>query len=53
MGCIKNETVSEPIHKCVDKWTWMMNYILSNVSQSDHFGSSCCAFHLFEKVNSS
>jgi len=49
MGCIQSETTSEPIHKCVDKWTWMMNYILKNVTQENHFGSSCCAFHLFEK----
>jgi len=49
MGCIINETISEPIHQCVDKWTWMMNYILNNVTQESHFASSCCAFQLFEK----
>lgn len=49
MNCIVNETVSEPIHSCVDKWTWMINYILANVDQEKHFTSACCSFHLFEK----
>ena len=50
MNCIVNETVSEPIHSCVDKWTWMINYILKNVTNQDkHFPSACCSFHLFEK----
>lgn len=50
MNCIVNETVSEPIHSCVDKWTWMINYILKNVTDQDkHFPSACCSFHLFEK----
>ena len=50
MNCIVNETVSEPIHACVDKWTWMINWILANVTeQQRHFTAACCSFHLFEK----
>jgi hypothetical protein len=49
MGCIVNETISEPIHQCIDKWTWMMNDILNNVQSEKHFSGACCSFHLFEK----
>ena len=49
MACIVNETMSEPIHSCVDKWTWMINYILANVTHADkQFPSACCSFHVFE-----
>ena len=49
MNCIYNETVSEPIHSCVDKWTWMINFILKDVQPAKHFSAACCSFHLFEK----
>ena len=49
MNCIVDEKTSEPIHSCVDKWTWMINYILASVDQDRHFTSACCSFHLFEK----
>lgn len=49
MGCIVDETMSEPIHACVDKWTWMINYILKNVTHPEkQFPSACCSFHVFE-----
>ena len=68
VSCIVNETISEPIHSCVDKvrlsshsgcaslicllfqWTWMINFILKNVTENEkHFSTACCSFHLFER----
>jgi len=49
MGCIVDEKMSEPIHTCVDKWTWMINFINKNVSDPEkQFPSACCSFHVFE-----